>query len=114
MKWSLFWEFDGLAVRRMPIGFSPGFLAFEHRRRIGQLLHYDKVFESCQPVVVVARAIVVLAAICRSLKLFSKRGGPFTPCEMSLCGQPDGKCKRLRLPGLGENGATFIAGQTRQ
>src|SRR5260370_23285014 len=101
-------------MRCMSIRFGPGFLAFEHRRRIGQVLLCDETLESCQPMVVIARAIVRLAAIRRGLEFIRERGCPFTPCEVSLCGQPDRECECLCLPGLRKYRAAFVAGQTPQ
>src|SRR5438094_325259 len=61
---------------------------------------------------VVERAIVRLAAIRPSLEFIRERGCPFTPCEMSLCGQPDGECECLCLPGLRKYRGAVVTGHS--
>src|SRR5215475_10596189 len=67
-----------------------------------------------EPVLIVMRAVVRLAAVGRSLKFVAKRAGPFAPRKMPLLGKLHRERKRLRLPWLGEYRPIFLARQARQ
>src|SRR5262249_26038511 len=73
-----------------------------------------QAFERCQPVFVVPGAIVRLAAVGSGLQLVRERRRPLLPGEISLRRETHGERKGLRLPWLGENGTTLIAGYGRQ
>jgi hypothetical protein len=102
-----------LAVRSATIGICPGLFAREQRGRIGQALGRDKALESRQPMLVVMRAVVGLAAIGSGLEFAGERCGPLLPREMPLLGELDGQRKRLRLPRLGKHRPAFVARQRR-
>src|SRR5438034_1015871 len=70
-------ELDGLAVWSMPVSVGPSFLAREQRRRISQTLRRDQALQSCQPMVVVMRAVVGLTTAGCGLELIGERLGPF-------------------------------------
>ena len=53
---------------------------------------------------VVVRAVVGLAPVCRSFQFRGQFRRPFFPCEVALLGELDGKGERLGLPRFGENG----------
>ena len=78
-------------MRGVPICIGPSFLARIEAGSIGQTFFYGQPFESCQPVPVVVRAIVRLAAVSRSSELRGERGSPFFPSEMALLRKSDGK-----------------------
>ena len=101
-------------MRSVSVGFGPGFLAREERRRIGQTLGGDQALERGQPVFVVARTVVGFTAIGGGLEFVRQRGGPLFPGEMPLLGELDRERERLRLPRLGKHRPAFVAGQTRQ
>ena len=85
-------EFDRLAVRRVAIGFRPGFFACSERGRIRQSFCGCEALEGGKPMIVVPRAVVGLTAIASSFELRGQRGGPFLPGEVALLGKPD--CER--------------------
>ena len=86
-------QFDGLAVRRVPVCFDPIFLARIQGCSIGQAFFQHQALESRQPMVVIARPIVRLTSIGRCLQFTGKGGGPFIPSEVSKFGQFDGERK---------------------
>ena len=98
-------------MRRVAIGFGPGFLARGERGGIGQSFFRRQALESGEPMMIVARAVVGLAAIGGGFEFRGQRGGPFLPGEIALLGKPDGERESLRLPGLGEDGAARVARQ---
>ena len=104
-------QFDGLAMRSVAIGFDPGFLAFKHRRRIRQVLLCHETLESCQPMVVVARAIIRLAAIRRSLEFIRQRGRPFTPCEVSRADSRTARANACACQGSANTGPPSSRGK---
>ena len=53
-------KLDRFAVRRVAIGIGPCFLSFPHGDRIQQAPCGDQSFERCQPIFVVARAVIGL------------------------------------------------------
>src|SRR5262249_52774359 len=67
-----------------------------------------------EPVLIVMRAVVRLAAVGRGLEFIAKRAGPFAPCKMPLLGKLDRERKRLRLPRLGKYRPILLARQARQ
>ena len=71
----------------------------------------DQAFQRRQPMLVVMRAVVGLAAIFGRLQLGGQLRRPFFPREVALLGELDGERESLRLPGLGEDGAAFVARQ---
>src|ERR1700693_1753028 len=93
-------QFDGLAVRRVSVGFGPGFLARFERRSIGQAFGHYQTLKSREPMLIVARAVVGVAAVRRSLELSPERLCPLAPGEMPLFGELHGERERLRLPRL--------------
>ena len=64
--------------------------------------------------VVVARAIIGLTAVCGGLQLIGERGRPLFPSEMPLRRKADGKREGLCLPRLGKDRPTLIARQLRE
>src|SRR5207244_1254362 len=102
-------KLDRLTVRRVPISVSPGLFAFQQRARIGQALGRDEAFEGGDPMLVVVRPVIGLAAIGGSFELARERRSPFAPREMAGVGQLDGERERLRLPRLLEHGLIFVA-----
>ena len=86
-------QFDRLAVRRVPVGFDPIFLAHIEGCSIGQTFFQHQALESRQPMVVIARSIVRLISIGRCLQFISKPGGPFIPSEVSKLGEFNGERK---------------------
>jgi len=95
-------QLDGLAVWRVAVGIGPGFFAGNKRRRIGQTFGCDKALESGQPMVVVVRTVVGIAAIGCGFEFGGELGRPFFPGEMALLGELHGESEGLRLPRLGE------------
>jgi hypothetical protein len=87
----------------MLIGFSPGFLAYVQGCAVDQALGQDQALKRREPMVIVLRTVVGLAAVGRCLEFIGKRGGPFIPSEMPLLGKLDRERKGLRLPGFGEH-----------
>jgi hypothetical protein len=107
-------QLDGLAVGRAPIGFSPRFFARQHCRRVREVFRRCQTLQSCEPMVVVARAIIGLTAIRGGLQFIRERGGPLFPGEMPLLGKADGEREGLRLPRFGKDGSALIAREMRQ
>src|SRR5262245_33045463 len=77
-------QFDGFPVRRMPVRVGPFFFARRHRRGVGQSFFGDEAFERGEPVMVVARSVVVLAALGGRLDFVGERGRPLLPREIAL------------------------------
>ena len=80
-------QFDGLAMGRVPIRLGPGLLAAFQRRSIGQTFGRHQVLKCSEPVLIVMRAVVRLAAVGCSLEFVAKRAGPFAPRKMPLLGK---------------------------
>src|SRR5437867_10458096 len=81
---ALWVKLDGLAMRRVPVRFGPLFLAHRERGQIGQTLCQSQPFERRQPMFVVMRAIIWLAASAGGSEFFPKSSGPLLPGEMSF------------------------------
>jgi len=107
-------QLDGLAMGRVPIGFSPRYFARQHCLGVREVFLRYETLQSCEPMVIVARAIIWLTAIRGSLQFIRKHGGPLFPGEMPLCGKADGEREGLRLPRLGKDWPALIARETRQ
>jgi len=100
-----------LAVRRAAVGFNPFILACLQGVRGDDALRGDEALESGEPMVIVARAVIGLAALARCGKFGPQRRRPFAPAEEAGFGQPDGERESMSLPRLGEDRAAFVAGQ---
>jgi hypothetical protein len=74
----LYWH----AMRSVPVGIRPGFLARNQGRRIGQALGSDQMLESRKPMIIVMRTVVGFPATRGGIEFVGKRGCPFLPCEM--------------------------------
>ena len=80
----------GPAVRGMAVGVGPRLLAGVESGRIGEALRGDEAFEGRDPVVVVARAVVGLAARAAADRSSSARvPSPLLPGEVALLGEGD-------------------------
>ena len=99
---------------RMAVSVGPGFFASNHLVWIRQSLLCDEALERREPVFVIARAVVRLAAIHRGFEFVGERSRPLLPREMALCGKPDGEREGLSLPGLGKDGTALVAGKQGQ
>jgi len=100
-----------LAVRRAPVGFNPFVLACLQGVRGDDALRGDEAFESGEPMMIVARAVVGLTALARCGKFIPQRRRPFAPREEAGFGQLDGERESMGLPRLGEDRAAVVAGQ---
>ena len=93
----------------MAIRVSPRVSTCAERGSIRQSLLGDETLQSCEPVIVVMRSIVGLAAIGCGLEFFGERRRPFLPGEMTFLGQLHCKRECLCLPRLGKDGPLFVA-----
>src|SRR5262247_2609782 len=75
-------KLDRVTVWRVAIGVCPRFLACMEGGEIRELLLGHQLFERCQPVLEVARAIIRCAAIRRRLELVTKSCRPLRPGEV--------------------------------
>jgi hypothetical protein len=107
-------KFHGLAVGSVSVRFGPCLLACFQGGAIGQALLRNQAFKRRQPMVIIMRAIVRLAALGRGPKFIAKRAGPFFPCEIPLLTQLYGKRERLCLPRLREHRPVLLARKARQ
>src|SRR5205807_1061613 len=107
-------ELDGFPMWCTPIRLRPCFFACGERLSFSQALRLNQPFESSQPMLVIARAIVGLAAVGRRFEFISQGCGPFSPREISLFGELYGQGECLSLPGLRKDGSFSITRQPRQ
>ena len=101
----------------VPVGVDPGLFAGEHLIPIRKTLCRHQFFQRREPVLVVARAIVRLAAIERGVKFLGERRCPLFPGEAASRGKAHCESEGLGLPGLREDRTAFIArkrGQRRE
>src|ERR1700687_2346887 len=105
-------ELAGLAVWRPPIGFGPGFFAREHGRGGRQTFLRYETLQSCEPMVIVVRAIIGLTAIGGGFEFIREGCRPLFPSEMPFGRQPDREREGLCLPRLGKDRSALIARQT--
>jgi len=94
---------------RMAIRVSPCFLAGGECARIGQAFGLNKTLECREPVLIVMRTVIGLAAIGRGFQFIGEGGRPFLPREMALFAKFHCESESLRLPRLGKNGSIGIA-----
>src|ERR1700722_20418295 len=97
-------QLNRLAVGSVPVSAGPCFLPTRESRRIAQALGGDEALQRREPMLVVMRAIVRLAAIGGCLEFVCERGGPLFPSEMPSLGKFHSERERLRLPGLAKDG----------
>src|SRR5262249_3346359 len=107
-------KFDWLTVGRVAIRVRPRALPFEHLGRIGQTPGGNETLERGEPMLVVVRSIVGLAASGSRLQFVGERGRPFLPGEVSGPRERDGERERLCLPRFGEHGTALVPGKPRQ
>ena len=69
-------QFDGFTVRGTAVGFRPRFLALTHRFAVGQPFLGNQPFERRQPMLIIARTVVPLAAIRGGLEFGPQRFRP--------------------------------------
>ena len=81
------------------------------RRSVGQAFARHQPLEGSQPMFVIARAIVGLAAIGRCLQFFGECGGPLLPGEVTFRRKPQRKSEGLSLPRLGERRSVIVKRQ---
>ena len=107
-------QLNRFAMRGTEIGFRPRLFSFAHRFAISEPLLDDKPFQRGKPVSIITRAVIGFAALRRSLEFGSERLCPLGPGEMALLGELDSERKCLRLPWLGEDGASIAARKPRK
>ncbi len=100
-------------MRRVSIGFRPCFLAQGQRARFSEAFGGDETLQRCQPMFVVARAIIGFTAVRRALEFLRQRRRPLLPREMPLLGELDSEREGLRLPGLGKHWASLVSEKMR-
>src|SRR5437879_3834564 len=76
-------ELDRFPMWCTPIRLRPCLFACGERLSLSQALRLNQPFESSQPMLVIARAIVGLAAVGRRFDFISQRFRPFFPREHS-------------------------------
>src|SRR2546430_6656165 len=107
-------ELEGFPMWCPPIRLRPCFFACGERLSLSQALRLNQPFKSSQPMLVIARAIVGLAAVGRRFEFISQGCGPFFPREISLFGELYGQGECLSLPGLRKDRSFSITRQPRQ
>src|SRR5262249_55903350 len=102
-------ERDRLAVRRRARRDIPLVLAGRELVLRDEILLGHELLEGSEPVVVVARAIVVLAASARGGDLGGQALGPLHPREVTALVQHHRHAEGLGFPRLAEDGALLVA-----
>ena len=100
-------KLDWLSVRRAPVGLGPRFLAFGECCAFRQSTFAHESLERREPMVVITRAVVRLAARRRLFDLVRQGARPLLPSKRTLAMKMHDKREGLRLPGLGER--RFVA-----
>lgn len=99
---------------RAAIGFRPRVFACVECRQVSEAFGRDQALEGCQPMMIVTRPVVGLAAPGGGLEFSGESGRPFLPGKVSLIRELDDEREGLRLPGLGKYRPALIAGQSWQ
>jgi hypothetical protein len=74
-------------------------------------LRGDETLEGREPMVIVARAVIGLAALARCGEFSPQRCRPFAPSKEARFRQSHGERESMGLPRLGEDRAAFVARQ---